>query len=179
MRAGKQNRHHDRIFPNLCHGDIPYPPLTTSSFSPITRNVSERPAGWFGGTAVSQLSRFTISGNVSSTAPVELSVRSPFPYRSIDTTSLVVLFIRCRNSRICHSLWGQSHTALDTYQECSSVRPHLLVWFRMPRIDGIDTRKIRISLVKHALFGQDSFRFGAMLGLGFSHICLQVDYSLV
>jgi hypothetical protein len=33
----------------------------------------------------------------------------------------------------------------------------------MPRIDGMNPRKIHISLVKHALFGQDSFRFGTML----------------
>ena len=123
MRAGKQNRHHNRVFPNACQGAIPYPPLTTSSFSPTMRNVSERPAGWFGGTAVSQLSRFTISGSVSSTAPVEVSVRSPSLYLLIDTTSPVVLFIRCRGSRVCHSLRGQSHSALNTYQECSSVRP--------------------------------------------------------
>ena len=76
-RAGKQNRHRGRVFPNLCHSAILYPPLTTSSFSPTMINVSERPTGWFGGTTVSQLLRFVISGNVSSTAPVELSVRPP------------------------------------------------------------------------------------------------------
>jgi hypothetical protein len=46
----------------------------------------------------------------------------------------------------------------------------LVHWLPMPRIDGINLRRTRISLVKHALFGKDSFRFGTMLGLWFSRL---------
>lgn len=89
-----------------------------------------------GGTGANQLSRPTLCGGVSNKALVEVSVRSSPPSVACSSIS-VVIFIRCRGSRICHLLRCHFHSALDKYVSrmflCSSSA--LVLSLRMPRIE--------------------------------------------
>lgn len=124
------------------------------------RSTSAKLEKWFGGIEVNRPSRFMISGSVSSTVLVGVSVCLPFLHipspRELNGFSgagtlafairsginLILLFARIRNlPRFVQPLPGLN-LVLTQYS----------------------IRKARISLMQHAVFGPDSFRFGAMLG---------------
>jgi hypothetical protein len=71
---------------------------------------------------------------------------------------------RCWNHCLCYTLRRESGLAFGTYQELVQVCLYL-VFRRVGTCSKLASpREKRFSLIRHALFGSDSFRAAAMLG---------------